>query len=86
MPDNIHWVYGILGLIMANAPFLFFHRMRHLMGVWCLLGILFIVFGIAIESRYGAIQDKAFSFYVILFLLFTLLSFPGFVMRFLKKR
>jgi Protein of unknown function (DUF2818) len=85
MPDSLYWVYTLLGLVMANVVFLV-HRISYLMCLWLFFGSVFIAIGIGIESRYGIVQDKAFSFYVILFLLFTILSYPGFVLRFLKKR
>jgi len=76
--------YWLVGALMANGAFLFL-RIRWMLIAWCGFLVTFMLLGIALESKYGAIKEKSLSFYVILALVFTLLGFPGYVIRFLKK-
>jgi Protein of unknown function (DUF2818) len=85
MSNSLYWFYTFLGLAMANSAF-FIRSIRILIVVWLCLSAVFIGLGVLIESKIAVIQEKAVSFYIILFLLFAILSFPGFVLRFLKKR
>jgi TRAP-type mannitol/chloroaromatic compound transport system permease large subunit len=53
-----------------------------------MLVLYFLVLGVArlLESRLGNVPDQEWQFYAVTTCLFLVLAFPGFVLRYLKRR
>jgi hypothetical protein len=79
----------VVGFIALKAPPPGSARTKH--PVWRLLElmVLYFVVGLlawALESRIGNVFAQAWEFYAITGCMFIVLAFPGFVMRYLRKR
>lgn len=91
------WFVILLAAVAANLPFVnervlaivaLKHRAKSLwLRLLELLVLYFVVGGIAylIESRMGNAFPQRWEFYAITACLFLVLSFPGFVFRYLRK-
>jgi hypothetical protein len=79
-------VFGFVSLKPAqsgaarNKPF--FARLLELLVLYCLVGALAYL----LESRIGNVFAQGRWFYVVTGCLFIVLAFPGFVLRYLRKR
>ena len=92
------WVIIFLMVVAANFPFL----TESLLGVWRLkqadkpfyirllelVLLYFLVLGIArlLESNAGNAFSQGWQFYAVTVCLFLVLSFPGFIFRYLRRR
>lgn len=91
------WLLIAIALLLANLPFL----TDNLFGViprrspkplWLRLvelAVFYVVVGLIarlLEGRIGNIFEQAKEFYMLTVPLFVTLAFPGFVLRYLKKR
>ena len=92
------WFIVLLALVCANLPFL----NQRLFAVvpfgatkknaWVRIGeliVLYFVVGLlahGLESRIGTAFPQTWEFYAITACLFLVLAFPGFVLRYLRKR
>lgn len=86
----------LLAIFLANLPFLldsfliFFHcdvKKFYLIFIELLLSYLLVfIFSLLCESRFSSIHHKDWVFYVITLSGFAVLSYPGFVFRYLLKR
>ena len=92
------WLVIALALVLANLPFFNEHLFAVIplkAGVkplWLRLVeliVLYFIVGLvarAIEGRIGGVFEQAKEFYMLTVPLFVTLAFPGFVMRYLRKR
>ena len=92
------WFVIILAAVAANMPFMNerFLTLFPLSGatkpLWMrlieLLILYFVVGGIAylLEGRIGRVHSQDWQFYVVTLCLFLVLAFPGFVMRYLRRK
>ena len=92
------WIIIFLMVVAANFPFL----TESLLGVWRLkqadkpfyirllelVLLYFLVLGIArlLESNAGNAFSQGWQFYAVTVCLFLVLSFPGFIFRYLRRR
>jgi hypothetical protein len=94
------WLVIALAIVFANLPYLnervfgvvslpgggetkhFVVRLLEMLVLYCVLGGLAHV----LESRIGNVFPQTWEFYAITGCLFIVLAFPGFVLRYLKKR
>lgn len=91
------WLLIAIALLLANLPFL----TDNLFGViprrspkplWLRLvelAVFYVVVGLIarlLEGRIGNVFEQAKEFYMLTVPLFVTLAFPGFVLRYLKKR
>ena len=72
-------VFGVVPL-EATKPFVV--RLIELVVLYFLVGAL----ARTLESRIGNVFDQTWEFYAITGRLFIVLAFPGFVLRYLRKR
>lgn len=90
------WVVLALALALANLPFvtenLFgvipLKRAKHAwLRIFELLVLYFVVGAVAfaLEARIGNVFAQKWEFYAITACLFIVLSFPGFILRYLRK-
>ena len=85
------WLLIAIALLLATLPFL----TVNLFGViprWLRLvelAVFYVVVGLIarlLEGRIGNVFEQAKEFYMLTVPLFVTLAFPGFVLRYLKKR
>jgi hypothetical protein len=91
------WLVIAVALAAANLPFLtehvfgvfplkrtkpFFVRLLELVVLYFIVGAL----ALALESRIGNVFAQTWEFYAITACMFVVLAFPGFVLRYLRKR
>ena len=57
-------------------------RLFELLALYCIVGLL----AWALEARIGNVFAQTWEFYAITACMFIVLAFPGFVMRYLRKR
>lgn len=86
------WVWLLLALLLANAPFVsrrlfglwrlrrkhIGHELLELAAVYGLLGLLAYV----LEARAGSVHAQGPTFYVVTVLMLLVLAFPAFVWRY----
>ncbi|MBU3725224.1 MAG: DUF2818 family protein [Burkholderiaceae bacterium] len=85
----------VLAACLANLPFVterfFLVLSRPVKTVWWRLFELLVYYGLFIaigrglESYVGRLQSQAWQFYAITLLVFTVLAYPGFVFRYLRR-
>lgn len=92
------WFVILLAAIAANLPFLnerflaLIPSGRSVKPVWLrlieLIILYFVVLGVAylLEANIGNVFPQRWEFYAITACLFIVLAFPGFVLRYLRKR
>lgn len=92
------WFVILLAALAANLPFLnerFLALMPLSRGVkpaWLRLielGILYLLVGLLaflLEGRIGSVHSQGWEFYAVTVCLFLVLAFPGFVMRYLRRK
>jgi hypothetical protein len=94
------WLVIAVALVAANLPFfnervfglvpmgptgrtkLFVVRLLELIVLYFLVGLL----ARGLESRIGNVFTQGWEFYAITACMFVVLAFPGFVLRYLRKR
>ncbi len=91
------WLLIAIALLLANLPFI----SDNLFGViprrspkplWLRLvelAVFYVVVGLIarlLEGRIGGVFEQAKEFYMLTVPLFVTLAFPGFVLRYLRKR
>lgn len=90
------WLVIVLALAGANLPFFSEKllaliplkrkplglRLLELFVLYCVVGLL----SFALEARLGNAFPQTWEFYAITGCLFIVLAFPGFVLRYLRKR
>jgi hypothetical protein len=93
------WLVIAVALAAANLPFIndaifgviplsgartkrFFVRLLELIVLYFVVGLL----ARALESRIGTVFAQGWEFYAITACMFVVLAFPGFVLRYLRKR
>ena len=92
------WIIIFLMVVAANFPFL----TESLLGVWRLkqadkpfyirllelVLLYFVVLGVArlLESNSGNAFSQGWQFYAVTVCLFLVLAFPGFILRYLRRR
>jgi hypothetical protein len=94
----VSWFVILLALFSANLPF-FNERLFAVLPlsspskpVWLRLielFVLYLVVGLiarALESRIGSVFPQGWEFFAITGCLFIVLAYPGFVMRYMRKR
>ena len=94
----VSWFVILLALFCANLPF-FNERLFAVLPlsspskpVWLRLielFVLYLVVGLiarALESRIGSVFPQGWEFFAITGCLFIVLAYPGFVMRYMRKR
>jgi len=92
------WFVILLALFSANLPF-FNERLfaviptrRTAKSVWCRLLellVLYIIVGLIarwIEARIGSVFPQGWQFYAVTVCLFLVFAYPGFVLRYMRKR
>jgi hypothetical protein len=94
------WLVIFLALLLANLPFLTDNLFgviprngsKNPKPLWLRLielVVFYFVLGLVarlLEGRIGGVFDQAKEFYMATVPLFVTLAFPGFVLRYLKKR
>jgi hypothetical protein len=73
-------VFGLVPLKGGRKPF--FVRLLELVVLYFVVGLL----ARALESRMGDVFHQSWEFYAITAPMFLVLAFPGFVLRYLRKR
>ena len=94
----VSWFVILLALFSANLPF-FNERLFAVLPlsspskpVWLRLielFVLYLVVGLiarALESRIGSVFPQGWEFFAVTGCLFIVLAYPGFVMRYMRKR
>ena len=94
------WLVILLALVLANLPFInerilalvpvkngagqkpFLVRLLELTVLYFIVGGI----GRALEGRIGTVFPQTWEFYAISACMFIVLAFPGFVVRYLRKR
>ncbi|WP_338764819.1 DUF2818 family protein [Massilia sp. METH4] len=94
------WLVILLALVLANLPFInerilalvplksgaghkpFLVRLLELTVLYFVVGGI----GRALEGRIGTVFPQTWEFYAISACMFLVLAFPGFVVRYLRKR
>ena len=93
------WLVILLAFVSANLPFFndkvfalvpfkgagrkpFFVRLAELVALFFIVGLI----GRALEGRIGTVFPQTWEFYAIAACLFIVLAFPGFAVRYLRKR
>lgn len=92
------WFVILFALLMANVPF-FNERLfacipfgMAIKPVWLRLLELLVLYGVVgvmavgLESRIGSIFKQGWEFYAVTVCLFLVFAYPGYVLRYLKKR
>jgi hypothetical protein len=92
------WFVILLAALAANLPFMnerflaFLPLSRGTKPVWMRLielGILYLLVGLVaylLEGRIGSVHGQGWEFYAVTVCLFLVLAFPGFVMRYLRRK
>jgi predicted transporter len=92
------WLVIAVALVLANLPFMneslfgFIPLPKPVKAAWTrvfeLLVLYFVTGAIAyaLEARIGNVFTQVKEFYMITVPLFAVLAFPGFVLRYLRKR
>ena len=92
------WLVIAVALVLANLPFMnealfgFIPLPKTVKSAWTrvleLLVLYFVTGAIAyaLEARIGNVFTQVKEFYMITVPLFAVLAFPGFVLRYLRKR
>lgn len=92
------WFIILLAALAANLPFLnerflaFLPLARTSKPVWMRLIeliLLYLLVGLIaylLEGRVGRVHGQDWQFYVVTLCLFLVLAFPGFVMRYLRRK
>ncbi|GAB3466634.1 DUF2818 family protein [Massilia terrae] len=75
-------VFGLVALQPAPRTKPFAVRLLELIVLYFLVGLL----ARGLESRIGTLFPQAWEFYAITACMFVVLAFPGFVLRYLRKR
>lgn len=73
-------VFGLIPLKQASKPF--WMRLLELITLYFVVGAVAYV----LEARIGTAFPQTWEFYAITACLFLVLAFPGFVLRYLRKR
>lgn len=94
----VSWFVILLALFSANLPF-FNERLfaviplsLKIKPVWLRLIELFLLYfavgfiARALESRIGSVFPQGWEFFAVTGCLFIVLAYPGFVMRYMRKR
>jgi len=94
----VSWFVILLALFSANLPF-FNERLFAVLPlsfkskpVWLRLIELFVLYLLvgliarALESRIGSVFPQGWEFFAVTGCLFIVLAYPGFVMRYMRKR
>ena len=92
------WFVILLAALAANLPFLnerflavlplslpvkpVWMRLVELMILYLLVGLLAFL----LEGRIGRVHSQGWQFYAVTLCLFLVLAFPGFVMRYLRRK
>jgi hypothetical protein len=91
------WLVIAIALVAANLPFLsesvfalvppkgaksFWIRLFELLVLYAAVGAIAFL----LEARIGNVFSQTWEFYAITGCLFAVLAFPGFVLRYLRKR
>lgn len=92
------WFVILLAAVAANLPFVnerffalftlsrpfkpFWIRLVELILLYLLVGIIAFL----LEGRIGRVHSQDWQFYVVTICLFLVLAFPGFVMRYLRRK
>ncbi len=71
-----------LGFALQTKPKPFWLRMIELLVLYFLVGAIAYM----LEARIGAVFSQRWEFYAVTGCLFIVLAFPGFVLRYLRKR
>lgn len=79
LPFFTDYVFGVLPL-KRTKPFIV--RLLELVVLYFIVGAL----AFALESRIGNVFAQTWEFYAITACMFVVLAFPGFVLRYLRKR
>ncbi len=92
------WFVILLAVLAANLPFLnerflaILPLSRPAKPVWMRLielTLLYLLVGLIaylLEGRIGRVHSQGWQFYAVTLCLFLVLAFPGFVMRYLRRR
>lgn len=92
------WFIILLAAVAANLPFVnerflaFLPLSGSIKPVWMrliellLLYLLVGIIAFLLEGRVGRVHSQDWQFYVVTLCLFLVLAFPGFVMRYLRRR
>lgn len=92
------WFIILLAVLAANLPFLnerflaILPLSRPAKPVWMRLielTLLYLLVGLIaylLEGRMGRVHSQGWQFYAVTLCLFLVLAFPGFVMRYLRRR
>ena len=75
-------VFGLVALQPAPRAKPFVLRLLELIVLYFLVGLL----ARGLESRIGTLFPQTWGFYAITACMFVVLAFPGFVLRYLRKR
>ena len=92
------WFVILLAALSANLPFLnerflavlplsrpvkpVWMRLVELMLLYLLVGLIAFL----LEGRIGRVHSQGWQFYAVTLCLFLVLAFPGFVMRYLRRK
>jgi len=92
------WLVIAVALVLANLPFMnealfgFIPAFKGAKPAWMRVGELLVLYFVtgavayALEARIGNVFTQVKEFYMITVPLFVVLGFPGFVLRYLRKR
>ena len=92
------WLVIAVALVLANLPFMneslfgFIRLPKPVKPAWARVGELLVLYFVtgalayALEARIGNVFTQVKEFYMITVPLFAVLAFPGFVLRYLRKR
>lgn len=92
------WFVILLAALAANLPFVnerflaLFPLSRTSKPIWLRLvelALLYLLVGVIaflLEGRIGRVHSQDWQFYVVTICLFLVLAFPGFVMRYLRRK
>jgi Protein of unknown function (DUF2818) len=86
LPFYTERVFGLVSLRPTRAGEA---RTKHFVVRLLELIVLYFVIGAlarALESRIGTVFEQGWEFYAITACMFVVLAFPGFVLRYLRKR
>ena len=73
-------ILGVLPLLSGNKPV--WMRLIELVVLYLLVGVLAFL----LEGRIGRVHSQDWQFYAVTVCLFLVLAFPGFVMRYLRRK
>lgn len=92
------WLVIAIALVLANLPFMnealfgFISLHKPVKSAWIRVAELLVLYFVtgaiayALEARIGNVFTQVKEFYMITVPLFAVLAFPGFVLRYLRKR